>query len=104
MAIGRRAARGNPTGLLSTRVSASTGPSELAGDKPTGASSDIVDTLRVRDARDVEQVVRAALASEQPLEIVGHGGKRLIGQTVDVTVTTAGGPSATSPADALRAA
>jgi glycolate oxidase FAD binding subunit len=39
-----------------------------------------VDTLRVRDARDVEQVVRAALASEQPLEIVGHGGKRLIGQ------------------------
>jgi glycolate oxidase FAD binding subunit len=40
----------------------------------------IVDTLKVRDARDVEQVVRAALASEQPLEIVGHGGKRLIGQ------------------------
>src|SRR5476649_5217 len=39
-----------------------------------------VDTLRVRDARDVEQVVRAALASEQPLEIVGHGGKRGIGQ------------------------
>src|SRR4051812_25044294 len=36
--------------------------------------------MRVRDARDVEQVVRAALASEQPLEIVGHGGKRLIGQ------------------------
>jgi glycolate oxidase FAD binding subunit len=39
-----------------------------------------VDTLRVRDAKDVEQVVRAALASEQPLEIVGHGTKRLIGQ------------------------
>jgi glycolate oxidase FAD binding subunit len=39
-----------------------------------------VDTLKVRDAKDVEQVVRAALASEQPLEIVGHGGKRLIGQ------------------------
>jgi glycolate oxidase FAD binding subunit len=39
-----------------------------------------VDTLRVRDARDVEQVVRAAIASEQPLEIVGHGSKRLIGQ------------------------
>ena len=30
--------------------------------------------------QDVEQVVRAALASEQPLEIVGHGSKRLIGQ------------------------
>src|SRR6202166_846633 len=39
-----------------------------------------VDTLRVRDAGDVEQVVRAALASEQPLEIIGHGSKRLIGQ------------------------
>jgi glycolate oxidase FAD binding subunit len=39
-----------------------------------------VDTLKVRDAKDVEQVVRAALASEQPLEIVGHGTKRLIGQ------------------------
>jgi glycolate oxidase FAD binding subunit len=39
-----------------------------------------VDTPRVRDAKDVEQVVRAALASEQPLEIVGHGSKRAIGQ------------------------
>jgi glycolate oxidase FAD binding subunit len=39
-----------------------------------------VDTLKVRDAKDVEQAVRAAIASEQPLEIVGHGSKRLIGQ------------------------
>src|SRR5438094_8278092 len=39
-----------------------------------------VDTLKVRDARDVEQVVRAAIASEQPLEIVGHGSRRQIGQ------------------------
>ena len=39
-----------------------------------------VDTLKVRDAEDVEQVVRSALASEQPLEIIGHGSKRLIGQ------------------------
>src|SRR5438105_11407306 len=39
-----------------------------------------VDTLKVRDAGDVEQAVRAALASEQPLEIIGHGSKRLIGQ------------------------
>jgi len=39
-----------------------------------------VDTLKVRDALDVEQVVRAAIASEQPLEIIGHGSKRLIGQ------------------------
>jgi glycolate oxidase FAD binding subunit len=39
-----------------------------------------LDTLKIRDAQDVEQVVRAALASEQPLEIVGHGSKRQIGQ------------------------
>jgi glycolate oxidase FAD binding subunit len=39
-----------------------------------------VDTPRIRDAKDVEQVVRAAIASEQPLEIIGHGSKRLIGQ------------------------
>jgi len=39
-----------------------------------------VDTLRVRDAGDVEQVVRAAIANDQPLEIIGHGSKRGIGQ------------------------
>ncbi len=39
-----------------------------------------MDTLKVRDAGDVEEVVRAAIASEQPLEIVGHGSKRAIGQ------------------------
>src|SRR5215831_14168854 len=39
-----------------------------------------MDTLRVRDAKDVEEVVRAAIASEQPLEIIGHGTKRQIGQ------------------------
>jgi glycolate oxidase FAD binding subunit len=46
----------------------------------TKRRSSLVDTLRVRDAKDVEQVVRAAIASEQPLEIIGHGSKRLIGQ------------------------
>jgi glycolate dehydrogenase FAD-binding subunit len=40
----------------------------------------MVDTLKVRDAKDVEQAVRAAIAGEQPLEIMGHGSKRLIGQ------------------------
>ena len=40
----------------------------------------VVDTLKVRDPKDVEEVVRAAIASEQPLEIIGHGTKRLIGQ------------------------
>ena len=39
-----------------------------------------MDTPRVRDAKDVEQVVRAAIASEQPLEIIGHGTKRQVGQ------------------------
>jgi glycolate oxidase FAD binding subunit len=39
-----------------------------------------LDILRIRDASDVEQAVRAALAAEQPLEIVGHGTKRQIGQ------------------------
>jgi glycolate oxidase FAD binding subunit len=39
-----------------------------------------LNTLKIRDAADVEQVVRAALASEQPLEIIGHGSKRQIGQ------------------------
>ena len=39
-----------------------------------------MDTLKVRDAKDVEQVVRAAIASEQQLEIVGHGTRRQIGQ------------------------
>jgi glycolate oxidase FAD binding subunit len=41
-----------------------------------------VDTLKVRDAGDVEQAVRAAIASEQPLEIIGHGSKRAIGQPI----------------------
>jgi len=41
-----------------------------------------VDILKVRDARDVEQVVRSAIASEQPLDIIGHGSKRSIGQVM----------------------
>lgn len=41
-----------------------------------------MDTLRVRDAKDVEEVVRAAIANEQPLEIIGHGSKRSIGQAM----------------------
>jgi glycolate oxidase FAD binding subunit len=41
-----------------------------------------VDTLKVRDARDVEEVVRAAIANEQPLEVIGHGTKRGIGHAM----------------------
>src|SRR5437660_7554043 len=51
---------------------------EMPAREETGRN--VVDTMRVRDARDVEQVVRAAIASDQPLEIIGHGSKRLIGQ------------------------
>jgi glycolate oxidase FAD binding subunit len=39
-----------------------------------------VDILKIRDAADVEAAVRAAIASEQPLEIIGHGSKRQFGQ------------------------
>ena len=42
----------------------------------------LVDTLKVRDAKDVEEVVRAAIANEQPLEIIGHGSKRGIGHSM----------------------
>lgn len=36
-------------------------------------------SVKIRDAQDVEDAVRAAIAGEQPLEIVGHGSKRAIG-------------------------
>ncbi|MGP9810055.1 FAD-binding protein [Rhodopseudomonas sp. NSM] len=39
-----------------------------------------MDTLKVRDAQEVEDAVRAAIAGEQPLEIIGHGTKRRVGQ------------------------
>jgi len=39
-----------------------------------------VDILKIRDAKDVEAAVRAAIASEQPLEVIGHGSKRGVGQ------------------------
>ena len=38
-----------------------------------------MDTLKVRDAKDVEDAVRGAVAAEQPLEIIGHGNKRAVG-------------------------
>jgi len=46
----------------------------------TTVRAEAVDILKVRDAKDIEQAVRAAIAGEQPLEIIGHGSKRLIGQ------------------------
>ncbi len=38
-----------------------------------------MEALRPRDPRDVETVVREALTSGQPLELIGHGTKRAIG-------------------------
>jgi glycolate oxidase FAD binding subunit len=46
----------------------------------TKSGPEPVETLKIRDAADVEQAVRSALASEQPLEIIGHGSKRQVGQ------------------------
>jgi len=42
----------------------------------------VVTVLHIRDAADVEAAVRAAIADEQPLEIVGHGSKRPIGHAM----------------------
>ena len=39
-----------------------------------------MDTPKIRDARDVEAAVRVAIEGEQPLEIIGNGSKRQIGQ------------------------
>jgi glycolate oxidase FAD binding subunit len=39
-------------------------------------------TVKVRDPRDVEEAVASALASDQPLEIVGHGTRRAIGHAM----------------------
>ncbi len=41
-----------------------------------------MDILKIRDAKDVEAVVRAAIAGEQPLEVIGHGSRRGIGQVM----------------------
>jgi glycolate oxidase FAD binding subunit len=45
-------------------------------------SNVVVNILRICDAADVEAAVRAAVASEQPLEIVGHGSKRQVGHAM----------------------
>ena len=39
-----------------------------------------VDTLKIRDARMSSRRCARRIASEQPLEIIGHGSKRLVGQ------------------------
>jgi glycolate oxidase FAD binding subunit len=71
--------RGGYNELLRLRLTPLPNPPPQGGRERTVCGA-IVDTLKVRDAKDVEEVVRAAIASDQPLEIIGHGSKRLIGQ------------------------
>jgi len=46
----------------------------------------MTDTLKPRDARDVEQAVQWALREGAALEIVGHGSKRLLGRPLTTDV------------------
>jgi glycolate oxidase FAD binding subunit len=45
------------------------------------------DTLRPRDAKDVEAAVQSALAEGKTMEIVGHGSKRAIGRPAQTDLT-----------------
>ena len=45
------------------------------------------DTLRPRDAKDVEAAVQSALAEGKTMEIVGHGSKRAIGRPAQSDLT-----------------
>ncbi len=47
----------------------------------------MTDTLRPRDAKEVEEAVRWALSEEKPLELVGQGTKRALGRPSQTDVT-----------------
>jgi glycolate oxidase FAD binding subunit len=47
----------------------------------------MADTLRPRDAKEVEAVVQSALAGGKTMEIVGHGSKRAIGRPAQTDLT-----------------
>jgi glycolate oxidase FAD binding subunit len=47
----------------------------------------MADTLRPRDAKDVEVAVQSALAAAKTVEIVGHGSKRAIGRPAQTDLT-----------------
>jgi glycolate dehydrogenase FAD-binding subunit len=47
----------------------------------------MVDTLRPRDAKEVEAAVQSALAGGKTVEIVGHGSKRAIGRPAQTDLT-----------------
>ena len=47
----------------------------------------MADTLKPRDATDVESAVQWALAQKKSIEIVGHGTKRALGRPAQVDAT-----------------
>src|SRR5215813_14345118 len=47
----------------------------------------MTDTLKPRDARDVEDAIQWALANEKALEVIGHGSKRAIGRPAQTDLT-----------------
>src|SRR6187549_2263401 len=47
----------------------------------------MADTLKPRDAKEVEEAVRWALGNEKPLEIAGQGTKRTIGRPSQTDLT-----------------
>src|SRR5882724_10846000 len=47
----------------------------------------MTETLKPRDAKEVEDAVQWALAGGRPLEIVGHGSKRAIGRPAQTDLT-----------------
>ncbi len=50
-------------------------------------TGDMTDTLKPRDAKEVEEIVRWALGEEKALEIVGQGSKRAIGRPSQTDLT-----------------
>src|SRR5665213_3897560 len=47
----------------------------------------MTDRLKPRDARDVEDVLRWAVAEDKPLEVTGQGSKRAIGRPSQTDLT-----------------
>jgi glycolate oxidase FAD binding subunit len=52
-------------------------------DPPVSAGKAMTETLRARDAKDVESALQWAFGEGRPLEIAGRGSKRLIGRPVE---------------------
>src|SRR5262249_7630374 len=54
---------------------------------PPNKRGAMADTLKARDAKDVESAVQWALAQTKSLEVVGHGTKRALGRPAQVDAT-----------------